>query len=294
MQRLRYLIEFIGIGAALMLVRVLPQRSTPWLAARVGDLLHLCLPKRRQIAEANIKRAGITTDEVELARIVRASFWHYGLVLLETFKAASVLSPANQHQHVTSDFSAEVQQLLDDPDKGLILASAHLGNWEIAAQLISQIKPVTGITREMSNPYIDRLFQRFRPRHRFTLISKQDADGRHLIQALKRGQVLALMIDQHAGPGGAMVEFFGHPASTDKSTARLHLITGTPLCFGYCKRTGPMSFHMKVFPPIQYQGSGDREKDVKTILEALNRQVEDVIRESPEQYLWTHRRWREM
>jgi KDO2-lipid IV(A) lauroyltransferase len=144
----------------------------------------------------------------------------------------------------------------------------------------------------MNNPYTNELMKKRKPRNRFTLTPKHDADMGRLLTTLKQGSVLALLIDQHARKGGMMIDFFGIPASTHTSHAMLHLITKTPMCFGYCVKTGPMKFKFKALPPIDITKTGKRDDDVKAILAALTKELEDAIRAYPEQYLWAHRRWR--
>ena len=110
---------------------------------------------------------------------------------------------------------------------------------------------------------------------------------------LRDGEVLALLGDQFAGPRGVMIDFFGHPASTHSTAAMLHLVTRAPMCFAWCRRTGPMKFEIGTTGLIRHERSGDRKRDVREILERLNHELERVIREAPEQYLWAHRRWRD-
>ncbi|MFT5447990.1 MAG: KDO2-lipid IV(A) lauroyltransferase [Gammaproteobacteria bacterium] len=289
----RYFLEFVAFSCALMCVRVLPLSFTEWLAHRAGDLWYLCGRRRRLTARTNIRRAGIADDDREVERIARASFRHFMLVLLETFKSTFMLTPQMWRERTTVDIPQDVQQVLDDSQQGLILASAHLGNWEVAAHAVSQMKPVTGITRVMNNPFVERLIQKYKPRDGFTLTPKNDANNSRLINVLKRGEILAVMVDQSAGRRGMMVDFFDHPASTHTSAALLHLVTGAPLCFGYCTRAGPMSFHVTATPLIRVKPTGDKQRDVRFILEQLNRHIEAAIRKAPEQYNWAHRRWRE-
>jgi len=80
---------------------------------------------------------------------------------------------------------------------------------------------------------------------------------------------------------------------TFKTVAMLHLVTRTPLCFASCKRVGPMKFELKSSNLIQVKRSGNKEEDLRNILTQLNRDLENVIREDPTQYLWAHRRWRD-
>ena len=116
--------------------------------------------------------------------------------------------------------------------------------------------------------------------------------GRFL-SALKEGDILALLVDQHARAGGMQIEFFGTPASSYTTAALLHLITGAPLCFGYCLGLGDMHFRMIAGAPIQHEPTGNRKADVQAIMERVNHELEQAIRADPQQYLWAHRRWRE-
>ena len=106
--------------------------------------------------------------------------------------------------------------------------------------------------------------------------------------------MLAILLDQHARKGGVVVDFFGRPASTHRSAAVLHLATGAPLCFGACIRTGPMKFRIRLAALIRHTSTGNHKQDVQSILERLTHELEARIRTDPEQYLWAHRRWRDV
>ena len=90
-----------------------------------------------------------------------------------------------------------------------------------------------------------------------------------------------------------MVEFFGHEASTHTAIALLHLTTKIPICFGCCRRTGPFKFELSATGPFTFERTGNKEQDVRLILEALNHELEEQIRQDPSQYMWAHRRWKE-
>ena len=215
------------------------------------------------------------------------------MVAVESLKSAAILEGGRWRDHLRIDVAADVMEVLEDPGQGLIMASGHFGNWEIAAQYLSRFKPVAGITRAMNNPRVEELIQRRKPRYRFHPIPKYAADPRRFIKLLQDGEILALLTDQHARTGGMAIEFFGHPASTYTTAAMLHLVARTPLCFAACRRTGPMRFELHSSPLIEHRRSGDKQADVRAILSALNHHLQAAIRRDPDQYLWGHRRWRD-
>jgi len=292
MKKLRHLIEYALLRPLLALIDVLSLRSAERLATVLADIWFAAASRRRGITCDNVRRSGIASSEGEVRRIAKNSFRHFACLVIDSLKSDQYFTPETWRDHVELDVSPETMALLEKPGQGLILISGHLGNWEIAAQVISHIKPVVGITRDMNNPYTNKLMKQRKPRNRFKLTPKHDADMGRLLGTLKDGHVLALLIDQHAKSSGMMIDFFGTPASTHTSHAMLHLITKIPMCFGYCVKTGPMQFKLKALPPITAERTGNRKADVKAILEQLTRELESAIRAYPEQYLWAHRRWR--
>jgi KDO2-lipid IV(A) lauroyltransferase len=292
LKRVRHLLEYFIVRVLLLLVDVLPLRACIRIAHGVGDLVYFVHAGRRRIAVENILAAGIVADRREAERLAHAVFRQFARVLVESVKSDTWFRKHPWQECVTWKVDPELAALLDDPNAGLILACGHLGSWEIGGQLLSHRKPVVGITRKVNNPYIDRLMHRRRPRNRFELILKRDVNLARLGAPLREGKLLAMMIDQNAKRHGMLVDFFGRPASSHTSIALLHLITKTPLCFGYCTQVGPMRFEFRATGPFRFAPTGDKQADIRRILEHLNRELEAAVRASPGEYMWGHRRWK--
>ena len=235
MKRLRHLLEYAAVRTLLLLVDLLPVRAAVALAHGIGDLSWLLMFRRRRVAIDNLLRAGIAPDARTARGLSRAAFRHFVRVVVTSIKSDAHWRRHPWQECVEWQIPAEVAALLDDPQQGVILASGHLGSWEIGAQVLSHRKPVLGITRRINNPYIDRLMQRRKPRHRFELTPKRDADLGRLVGALGAGKALAIMIDTHARERGMVVDFFGRPASSHTAIALLHLVTRKPIVFGWCR-----------------------------------------------------------
>lgn len=288
----RHLFEYAAVRVLLIVIDAVPLRIAIGLANGCADLAFVLAAGRRRIARENVMRVGVADSIQSADRIVRAAFRNFAVMVVESLKSDRMFRDGQWERHVRFDIPAELEEVLKDTRCGLILATGHLGNWEIAGQMVSTWKPVAGVARPMTNPWVERLMQARRPRQEFHLIPKQSADITRFLAALKRGQVLALMIDQHAGPRGMVVDFMGQPASTQTAVALLHLVTGAPLCVGYCRRIGTMQFEMKAIGPLHFKPTGDRDRDVQAILARLNDELASAIRQTPEQYMWGHRRWR--
>jgi KDO2-lipid IV(A) lauroyltransferase len=293
-KKLRHIAEYLGVLLCLFLAKRLPLNCSEAVATALGDLFFLLARKRKRIACDNVKRTGIATEKVEIERIVRASFRHMAILVVEALRAPEFFGSADLHEHVTFEIAPESQAFLDDPGQGIICASAHIGNWELGGFLLHRIKPILVVVRNMNNPYVDRLVREKTHRGEFDTTPKNGASGTRLIRVLKKGSMVGLLIDQYARRSPIMADFFGIPSATHTSPARLHISTKAPICIVFVMRRGPMKYTVSVLPPIKYEKTGDRDKDVRTIIETMNAELEKMIRRHPEQYLWAHRRWRDV
>ena len=292
-KNIQYFAEYAALLPFYRLVNALSLPAAMNLMSSAADIVYVMSARRRRIAVENLLHSGICADDKAARSIARKSFRHFQMVILESLKSDEILGGASGTDRMIYRFPEEFQRDLNDPARGVILATGHFGCWEIAAQALSLRKPVAGVTRGIKNPYVNRLMQQRKPRHQFHLIPKYDrGHTTRFLRLLKDGEILALMIDQHASWGGMLVDFFGRPAHTYTTVPLLNLVTRAPLYFGCCTRTGRFSYELTATGPFLHTPTGSRCEDIKKILETLNRELETVIRATPDQYLWAHRRWK--
>lgn len=288
----RHRAEYLLCAPAICLIRAIPAGAACRVAGFFADLAFLFLARRRRIAIDNILAAGITDSRKEASRIARASFRHMSRVIAESFHSAEI-RPEDIDSHFELDVPKATHDLLRDPSRGFILYSGHIGNWEVAATVISLVKPVTGIQRPMDNPYVQALLGRSKMRGGFETIDKHGANPRELVGVLRKGRVLAILADQHATNANVWIDFLGRPASTYVTPAVLHLLTGAPIVYGVCAETdSPMHFKVHMTEPLAFERTKDRKADIERITRSLSDMLAASIRAMPEQYLWAHKRWR--
>lgn len=292
LRKARHILEYCLMESALFAVDRLPLSWAHGLVRGLADFWFSLDRKRVRTAESNLLRTGIAADRPEAEQIAKRSFHHFAALIVEALKSDRYFREDNWRERVDFTIDPRTMELLNNPDQGIIMTSGHVGNWEISAQLMSYLKPVVAISMRLHNPYADRILERRKPRNRFRIIPKEGDSARRFLSVLKKGEVLGIMIDQHAGEHGMMIDFLGVPASAHTSPAVLHLLSGAPICFAYCVRHGPMKYEFRVLEPRMFERTGDREADTRAVLEHLAKELEKVIRAHPEQYLWAHRRWR--
>ena len=247
--------------------------------------------KRRKISVENILRAGITNDEKEARRIARRSFCHFAGHMSEALVVPSVISRENWREHLDfSEADPEAEKtLLGRLDTPILLVSGHHGCWEAATNIISLMRPMIAIARVMDS----KLLQNWMKKHHFrgpvTIVNKNNGFSRSVIeQWRKEKSALTILTDQYAHHG-AKVMFFGRPARTVTSAARLAIKYGCPVVVGSFVRIGPCRYHAVGGAPLVFGPDEDRDR----VAQILNDRLEAAIRKYPEQYLWMHRRWRD-
>ncbi len=172
--------------------------------------------------------------------------------------------------------------------KGVLFATGHIGNWELSAfahALLSE--PMHVVVRPLDNPLLDALVKRYRCASGNRILDKKDF-LRGILEALRANEAVGILIDQNTLPeNGTFVDFFGTPASTGTTFAKLAAKTGAAVIPGYAWWDEGRGKYILEFDPI-VEMSGDVREDTAR----LTKHFECVIRKRPEQWLWLHRRWK--
>jgi len=175
--------------------------------------------------------------------------------------------------------------------KPCIFFSGHLGNWELTYPIaIPHNVPVTLIYREANNPTVDKIIHDLRATHTPYLLPKGPKGSFKLVRALKKNHSLAMLIDQKMNDG-IEVPFFGRPAMTAPALAEFAIRYDLPLIPARVIRKSGAYFHAEVYPPLPVALTGDKQKDIATIMTDVNKMLESWVRENPEQWFWVHKRW---
>ncbi len=286
-------LQYVPLRLAVGVVDLLPARLALALSRGAGRLAWALLPRRRRTAIANVRLAGVAKDDADARRIARASFNSFAMLAVESLKASKLITPDTVAAHAEFVAPAATWELLSKPGQPVILGSAHVGNWELSGHIISFTKPLVAVARNLDNPYAQRFMRKRNPRRRIEIVAKHSQDRLALLRPLRSGKLLGLICDQYAVSHGVLAPFFGRETPTVASPARLALATGVPIVCGFCLRTGPMKFRLEAFEPIWPRPTGNRDADILALTTEVNRRIEDIVRRYPEQYLWSHRRWRD-
>ncbi len=182
-----------------------------------------------------------------------------------------------------------IDQLRDD-QKPAVLFLGHLANWEVGTMAgLQRGLKITQVYRRLNYPILDKLIHRV---HRWVaqdVISKGKEGSRQLLQALKENRHVSILNDQKLNEG-EWIPFFGIPAKTAPTGARLALKYGFPFVPVRVERIEKTKFRVTYYPPLKSKKETP-EAQLIDLLTQMNQLLESWIRDRPEQWLWLHNRW---
>jgi len=289
MNHLMESVESLLIVFGLRILWMLPESFVRELACLVGWALSETLRSRRRIIEQNLRIAfGPDLSPSRIAHI-RQQCW-----INICLTAAEVLRFPCRSVKYLRGIRMEGMEHLENSlsgGRGAILVTAHLGNWELVGAWLAQRVPFGVIARPLNQKPLARLLDDLRAQMGMTVFAKKSA-LKGVLSFLRRGGLVAFMLDQHAGRQSVTVPFFGQPAKTVTSVAMLAVRTGAAVHLGYTWRTPDGGIHARVHPAFQTESTGDLEHDILEATAQYTLAIETAIREHPECWLWMHRRWR--
>jgi len=261
------------------------------LASALGGALGRAVGPRLGIsrrARRNLALAFPALSPGEIERIVRGMWDNLGRVAAEYphLRGIDVFAPGGPVEPVGFEHFDRALAA----GRRMIVFSGHLANWELGPLASRQYGlRVANIYRALNNRYVDRQIARLRG-GAGEYVPKGEAGARAALAALRAGGHVALLADQKLNDG-IPVEFFGRKAMTAPALALFALRYDCDVIPARVERLRGARFRLTVYPPLEVPRSGDRAADVAALMAAVNRTLEDWIRERPEQWLWLHRRW---
>ena len=296
--RLLINIEYRTLMVFLFIVRRVPLRFCYGIADIIAMFAFILDRRHRNRTINHIMYAGIAESRQEAVKLARANFRHFARVGVEIIKMKQFISPENIDDHISLSGSKEAIDLFFTSEKTsqAIIITGHYGNWELAGMgyAILSGHALLTVMRPFDNPRIGEYVYSQRQGHNHKICPREGA-LKSLLGALKRGDSVCILADQHAGRDeGVETRFFGHDARTHASPAMLHLKTGIPILVSVSKRVGDFQFEFVSADPIIMKPTGDKRKDIKELTQRYTTALENLIREDPVQWLWSHRRWLDM
>jgi lipopolysaccharide heptosyltransferase II len=279
---------YLCYRAILLLIVALPLRVVFSLGKIFGAVAWLVLPQYRRLARHNLRIAfGEEFSATKRRRIVRQHFQNLGANLLCGLKL-NALAPEAAAEFVTTEGLDEIHRHLR-AGRPVVLALSHLGNWELFAQLMPHFvsyAPLGTVYQKLRNRRVDDFVRKQRTRFGVTAFDRSEG-FQEAIRLLRRGGLIGILCDQHAGDHGKWTPFFDRLAST------------TPLPAVLCKRTGAVLMAASIYTDgtarwrMRVTSAFDQPNDsIGSLTARANEVIADEIRRAPGDWFWIHNRWK--
>jgi len=257
----------------------------------IAALFYYIIPIRKKTVLENLHNAFTDYDEKKVKNIAFGSYKSFAIALAEI-----LYMPAMSKEEIIKQVDCSNPELIREKyeeNNGVILLSAHFGNWEyIAISVAAQLNiSFSVIIKPQRNPYVTNWMNKARTRWNNEIVPL-GISIKQTYQTLKDKKIVAMVADQRGPEESIKVNFFGRNLSVHTGPAALSLKTGAPVLYGISVRQDDYSYKL-VMSEISKENLPDsNEEKIKELSQRHMSYLEGYIRKYPEQWLWMHKRWK--
>ncbi len=258
----------------------------------LGILMYSLDVPHRRLVRRNLQFCYPDWSRDRISKLSKEIFKNAGITFLEIWQAAffsredllGMVKKVKGMEHAVNALKK---------NRGAIMIGVHMANWELAFVFGGCYfgKPVTGVARHIRFGWLDRWFYRLRTRFGNRILFKKDALPK-MRKVLRRGEMLALTLDQSRHKQAIEITFFGHKATATPAAALLAMRCKSPVLPSFCLRDADGRLSIEVAPALKLQ----RTKDLRADLQANTQKMIDVmeaqIRRHPQHWIWFQRPWK--
>jgi KDO2-lipid IV(A) lauroyltransferase len=273
-------------------IKRVPHKHIASIGRVLGMLMYGIDVRHRRIVRRNLKFVYPEWPHERVKKVSQRVFQNLGITILEICQMICFSS----HDIIDKVKIRGEEHLLNamHNDKGVILISAHLGNWEIGLLylVLHSNLPIVSVVKRLRNKLVNRWIHRLRTRFGNRIIDKDSALP-EMVRVLRQGKILAIMIDQGTKSSlGVKITFFGKYITATPAAALLAMRCKSPVIPIFCNRNDDGMLSINIEPPLILKKTDDLRTDLVTNTQIMTDAIEKAIRRYPEQWFWVHKRWR--
>ncbi len=283
MNNTKYFFQFIFVMVLFLIFKILGLRLSNLLSGKIFTLLGP-LFRSNKISHQNLSTAFPKLNTFEREKILKKMWFNYGKVFSEYLFIKKIKNSKN----IIVD-KQEILESIKIDSKPVIFISGHFNNFELMAMHIENSGiDLAAIYRPLNNKFLNPVMEKIRKKHICKKQIKKGLSGtKEILKNFKNGTSIALMIDQRVSEG-IKSKFFNREAFTTTIPAQFVKKFGAKVVPIYIERTINDTFRIEIYDPIEYK----KEDTIKEITSNLNKILEKMIIKNPEQWIWTHNRWK--
>lgn len=267
----------------------LPLKFVYGFAVFLADLHYSFAFGDRRSVQANLRIIFPDKSIRDLRKISRAVFRNFAKYLVDFFRFQNL-----DLRYIDKNIKLENLHNFDQAlakGKGVIVLSAHLGNWELGGVVIAQLGyPFWVVALPHKNKKVNEFFDGQRNAKGVKVIAMGKA-VRSCISEIRKNHMVALVGDRDFTEKGIVIDFFGKPMHFPEGPGALSLMTGAAIVPGFMFRNPDDSFTLRIEKPVEFYPCGDKEKDLVGLITTYKKVMEDYIRKYPEQWYVFRKFW---
>jgi len=286
MKIIKYFLEFLTVFTIFIIFKIIGLKLSSYIGKKIG-IIFGPLFRSKKLTQNNILKAYPNINPVNLKIIIKKMWGNYGKILSEYIFIRNFRESLFEKN--IQIIGLEILEEIKKNKEPVIFVSGHFNNFELMAMCIDKIGvPLTTIYRPLNNIFINIIMETIRKKY---ICKNQIKKGRRSIREslsfFKKGFSIALMIDQRVSEG-IKSNLFNEEALTTTIPAQFVKKFNCKIVPIYIERIEKINFKMSVYSPIEYT----KEKTTEYITQDLNLLLEKMILKNPEQWIWTHNRWK--
>ena len=286
MKYIKYFFQFLIIILSFSIFKILGPNISSNLSGKIFQKIGPFF-RSKKIVHSNIKKAYPNIETENLNKITNLMWNNYGRVFAEY-----VFIKDFRFGNLSSNIEIKGQNVLDQikrSNQKVIFVSGHLGNFELMAMCLDKNNiNLSTIYRPLNNVFLNKIMEGIRKKYICKNQIKKGIGGmKALISLKKKNFSTALMIDQRVSEG-ILSNFFNKKALTTTIPAQLIKKFNIPVIPIYIERIREINFEITIDKPIYFSKNDSNQ----IITDRLNKVLESMILKKPEQWIWTHNRWK--
>ena len=286
MKKIKYFVEFLIIIFLLVIFKILGFKLASSIGGLIGRSIGPLFRSKKKIL-SNISKALPEIGEKKTELIVKKMWENYGRILAEYMFIKNFRN--SKYKKFLTIEGQEILNEIKDSKEPVVFISGHFNNFELMAMQVEKSGiNLTAIYRPLNNIFLNKIMEKIRTKYICRKQIKKGGSGtRELLESFKNNYSIAIMIDQRVSES-IKVDFFNQKASTTTIPAQLVKKFGSKIVPIYIERINGVYFKMTVSRPIIFE----KESTIEEITLKLNKWLEKMILINPDQWIWSHDRWK--
>lgn len=285
--------ELLAVQSLLGAIGALPLETSMRFGKGIGKFFAKRFPKLQKTARRNLEIALPELSAQEKEKIIHGTFESLGRHL-------GFVSHFKKFQHEDIRKLVEVVgydnfESAHQKGKGVLFFTGHFGSWEVFNLLPAAFGfGMNILVRRIDNPLVESFVDTMRTKFGSVTLDKTKS-ARTMFRVLKKGELLGILADLNVQEKeGVFVDFFGVPASTTTSIAKLAVATGAAVLPAFAVwEESKKKYVVYLEPEIEYDANDNSDENIRALTQKITSVVEKYVRQYPEQWLWIHKRWNE-